>query len=250
MKTIAILQPSFLPWLGYYEQMVLADVFVHFDDVQFTRQDWRSRNRLKSPAGIKVVAVPVQKHEFSKTLINEIRVVNGQPWNRKLLKQIRAWYAKAEYFDDYFSAFQEILEIRFERLVDLNYALNDLLRNILCIDTPQYLSSEIPNKSEDRNMKIIDICRHHGADLLYEGQSGQNFMDLDMFRRNGDRVVFQEYRHKPYPQLWGSFESHLSVLDLLLNCGLRSRDIILSSPSPVFLTESKGLRTDSKVMRF
>lgn len=239
MKSISIIQPGFLPWLGYYEQMELADVFVHFDDAQFTRQDWRNRNRLKSPDGVSVISVPVQKHEFAKTPINEINIANAHPWSRKLLKQIRSWYGKAEYFDEYFPAFENVLQTRFARLVDLDYALNEAVRDILGIDTPQYLSSEIPGKSEDRNMKIIDICKHHGADFFYEGQSGMNFIDLAMFNRNGIQVVFQDYQHRPYRQLWGAFESHLSVLDLLLNCGPQSRDVLLSSPAPGFLRKDR-----------
>jgi hypothetical protein len=232
MKTIAIIQPSFLPWLGYYEQMALVDVFVHFDDVQFTRKDWRNRNKLKSPNGVKIVTAPVQKHEYAQTPINEIRIDNSQHWSRKLLQQIRFWYERAEYFDEYFPAFEKVVETRFEFLVDLNYALNDLVRSFLGIDTPQYLSSQIPNKLGDRNAKIIDICKHNGAGLLYDGKSAKNFIDIELFSQNGIQVIFQEYQHKPYPQPWGPFESHLSVLDLLLNCGTRSRDILLSSPAP------------------
>jgi len=232
MKTIAIIQPSFLPWLGYYEQMALVDIFVHFDDVQFTRKDWRNRNRLKTPRGTRVVTAPVQKHEYAQTPINKVRIVNAQPWRRKLLRQIRFWYERAQYFQEYFPAIEKVLETEFEFLVDLNYALNNVVRNILGINTPQYLSSRIPNKSDNRNTTIIDICRHHGANLLYDGQSARNFIDLEMFNRHGIQVIFQEYHYKPYPQLWGPFESHLSVLDLLLNCGTSSKDILLSSPAP------------------
>lgn len=226
MKRIAIIQPSFLPWLGYYEQMAHVDVFVHFDDVQFTRKDWRNRNRLKSPNGIKVIKVPVKKHNYAQTAINEIRIPDSQIWVEKLLRQMRFWYEKAESFEEYFPAFEKALRGKFDRLVDLNYALNDVVRHLLSIETPQYISSEITDKSEDRNMKIIDICKHHDADFLYDGQSARNFIDLEMFRLNGIRVAFQEYQYKRYPQLWGPFVSHLSVLDLLLNCGPRSRDFL------------------------
>lgn len=199
---------------------------MHFDDVQYTRKDWRNRNRLKSPAGIKVVSVPVVKHKYAQTPINKIGVANSQPWAEKLLQQIRSWYEKANYFDACFPAFEKVVRQEFDLLVDLNYALNNTVRNFLGIETPQYLSSQIMGKSDDRNTKIIDICRHHGADVLYDGQSARNFIDLELFRRNGIRVAFQDYRHKKYPQLWGPFESHLSVLDLLLNCGPQARDYL------------------------
>ncbi|MBA3013766.1 MAG: WbqC family protein [Proteobacteria bacterium] len=238
MKRIAIIQPSFLPWLGYFEQMARADVFVHFDDVQYTRKDWRNRNRLKSPFGIQTVTVPVGKHSYGISLINEIRIGMVPYWSEGLIQKISAWYAKSPYFDSIFPELCDILQSPFELLVDLNYALTDLLCRHLGIDTPQHKSSDIPNRTKDRNMTIINICKHHGADILYDGKSAQNFIDLDPFAAHGINVIFQDYMHTPYPQLWSGFESHLSTLDLLMNCGSESRDILLSSPVPEVLRVS------------
>ena len=232
MKLISIIQPSFLPWLGYFEQMARADVFVHFDDVQYTRKDWRNRNRLKSPNGIQTITVPVGKHEYGLTPINEIRIGNVPHWNEKLLQQVSFWYGKSRHFDTVFPEIRDILLSPFELLVDLNYALTNVLRRYLDISTPQHRSSDIPNSPEDRNQKIIAICKHHGADLLYDGKAAQSFIDLELFAAHGVSVIFQDYVHTPYPQLWGDFQSHLSALDLILNCGPASRDILLSSPVP------------------
>ena len=228
---IAIIQPNFLPWLGYFEQMARADLFVYLDDVQYTRKDWRNRNRLKSPAGVKIVTVPVKKHEAFITLINEIRITD-QPWQNKLLQQIQNWYGEAKYWSKVFPALQEIMEKDWKFLVDLNYALNDTIARMLNITTPCFLSSEIPDKAADKNQKILDICLHHGADILYDGQSARNFLNIDLFSKHGVSVVFQDYLHTPYHQLWGDFVSHLSSVDLLMNYGGQSSEILLASPCP------------------
>ncbi|MFZ5569082.1 MAG: WbqC family protein [Thermodesulfobacteriota bacterium] len=235
MRRISIIQPSFLPWLGYFEQMGRADVFVHFDDVQYTRKDWRNRNRLKSPDGVQMVTVPVQQHHYAQTPINQIRISYDSPWNEKMLHRISFWYKSAPYFEPVFSEIKAVLMMRFDYLTDLNYALLEILRKRLEIATPQYKSSDLPGKPEDKNAKIIDICRRHNADLLYDGNAAKSFINRDLFAANGISVIFQEYHHTPYPQLWGDFTSHLSVLDLLMNCGPESRKILLSSPVPELL---------------
>jgi hypothetical protein len=227
---IAIVQPSFLPWCGYFEQMAVADAFVYFDDVQYTRKDWRNRNRLKSPSGIKFVSVPVRKGRDREMLVKDALINYNHPWQRESIAKITEWYRTAPYFNEIFPVFGDILNNHFEFLVDLNYSLDQAIMGVLGIRTPTYKSSDIPEKSQDRNLKIIDICKHHGADALYDGKSAKAFIQEELFERYGIKVFFQDYKYKPYPQLWGDFESHLSVLDLLMNCGPQARDILLSSP--------------------
>ena len=229
---ISIIQPSFLPWLGYFEQMAVANLFVYLDDVQYTRKDWRNRNRLKSPSGIKWGSVPVHKGAGRGMLIKDACINYNNAWQENVIAKIVQWYRKATYFDDVFPLFRDVLENRYDFLVDLNYALDRKIMGYLEISTPLYKSSDIAKKSRDQNMEIIEICSYHGADILYDGKSAQQFIDKEMFRRSGISVIFQDYKHKPYPQLWGDFVSHLSVLDLLMNCGLQSREILLSSPMP------------------
>lgn len=233
MKRIAIIQPSFLPWLGYLEQMARADIFVYLDDVQYTKQDWRNRNRLRGPTGAATISVPIVNDNLSRTNINEVRISCAQKWQTKVLQQIDAWYARAPYVATILPEFELILQNQFELLVELNYALMHFLRKHFAITTPLVFSSEISGKSTDKNKKLIDICSYHGADLLYDGKAAQSFIDIDLFAAHGVTVLFQDYQHTPYPQCWGGeFVSHLSALDLLLNCGPASRDILLSSPVP------------------
>ena len=238
---IAIIQPGFIPWLGFFEQMAVADRFVYLDDVQYTRKDWRNRNQLKSNDGAKTVSVPVRKGSGRGMIIREARINDDHPWRSKLVAQIRQWYRHARYFDEVFPIVDDLLGRQYDYLVDLNYAMDAAIASLLSITTPTFLSSAIPDKSTEKNQKVLDICRYHGADVLYDGQSARDFLDLDLFAKNGIQVVFQEYRCCPYPQLWGDFVSHLSALDLLLNCGPASRQLLLSCPLGDILTTRKAM---------
>jgi hypothetical protein len=233
MTVVAIIQPSFLPWLGYFEQMARADVFVYFDDVQYTRRDWRNRNRLLSPQGVKYVSVPVLRSDRERTSINAAAVDHSRDWQRDICEQVRNWYRRAPYLDQYFPAFAALLQAPSPRLVDLIYPLNGWLQKELAVDVPVHLSSQVPGKGEERNQKIVDICRHFQADVLYDGRAAESFIDQELFRSNGIRVVFQDYQPRPYPQVGGGeFVSHLSALDALLNCGPQAAEILRASPPP------------------
>jgi hypothetical protein len=227
---ISIIQPGFLPWIGYFEQIAITDIFVYFDDVKYTKKDWRNRNRLKSPYGVKTISVPVYKNAGQN--INSALINYNHPWQNKLIAQIYNWYKPAPYFNSMFPILEKNIRTEFELLVDLNYSLDQVLMDLLDIKTPIFKSSDIQKKSSDKNMKIIDICKYYGASLLYDGKAAENFIDLELFKKNGIQVKFQNYIHQPYPQLWGGdFISHLSVLDLLMNCGPKSKEILLSNCS-------------------
>ena len=228
---ISIIQPCFVPWLGYFEQIAVADVFVYMDDVQYTKKDWRNTNQLKTQNGIKRIFVPVKKPSRC-TRINEAVISHDEKWQEILLNKIKAWYKKSLYFKEIMSLIDPIILSHFEKLVDFNFALNNALLSYLEISTPIYFSSQVPRNTNDKNLRIIEICNHFNADILYDGKSAADFIDTDLFQRSGIEVYFQNYQHRPYRQLWGDFVPYMSVLDLLMNEGKRSREIILSSPLP------------------
>lgn len=216
---ISILQPGFMPWLGFFEQMCVADRFVYYDDVQYTKKDWRNRNRLKSPHGVKMVSVPVRKPASGSTMmIKEALINNDHPWATDLLAKIEHWYGKAEFFFAIYPELKQIILKKWKFLIDLDVALVDFFCQILKITTPCYYSSDIKEKSNKKNSRILDICKFHDADILYDGKSAKDFIDISFFKQNSVSVVFQDYVHPEYSQLWGDFISHLSVLDLVMNC--------------------------------
>ncbi|EKV26040.1 hypothetical protein C882_3327 [Caenispirillum salinarum AK4] len=231
---LSTIQPSFLPWLGYLEQAARADLFVYLDDVQYTKQDWRNRNRFKTPEGrVEFLTVPVTFSDRDRTLIRDVPIARQPGWQRKLLNRLESWYRKAPAFDAVFPAVRDILSADHARLIDLDVALTTYLFDAMGIDTPTAFASEVPDKSPDKNRKLIDICHHFGADVLYDGAAAAAFIDTELFRSEGITVIFQDYRPAPYPQVGGGdFVSHLSALDALFNCGDGSRDVLLASLAP------------------
>ncbi len=230
---LSSVQQCFIPWLGYFEQIALADLFVYLDDVQYTKKDWRNTNRLKSPYGVKPVHVPVRR-TTRETRLNQALISYNEPWETALLNRVHAWYGAAPFFAEVLPLLERPLAARYECLVDLTGHVNNEVMAYLGITTPIHFASNIPKLTTDKNARIVEICRYFsGVDVLYDGKSAQNFIDLAMFRQHDIDVVFQDYRQTPYPQLWGGpFEPNLSVLDALMNCGTGTRSIILSSPLP------------------
>ncbi len=234
---IAILQPVYLPWLGYFEQMVVADRFVFMDDVQYTRRDWRNRNRIKTAGGSIWLTVPVVKHR-RRARISDIEINYRQDWRRRHLRSIEVSYCKCPYFQPLFGELEQVLAATPARLLDLDCRLIRLLCRHLDISTPTSLSSEVPRAEEDagterdKNQRIIDICRHFGADLLYDGARAADFIDVERFRQSGIEVVFQDYRHPTYQQAFGEFLSHQSAVDLVMNTGSEAPEILRGSPRP------------------
>ncbi len=220
MKRAVILQPGYLPWLGFFEQMSRADVFVYLDDVQYTKNDWRNRNRIKTKDGTQWLTVPVS-FQFGQR-INEVTIDHASPWARRQVQALHSWYARAPYFERYIAELTVILNRRHALLVDLDIELTAWLQAQLGLPAATLRSSELGVTQADRQMRLIDICRALGCDTFYEGRAGMDYIDTALFEAHGVTVEFQDYAHPQYRQLWTQeqgFISHLCILDLLFNHG-------------------------------
>jgi hypothetical protein len=220
-------QPVYLPWLGLMHKIAIADLFVSLDHVQYGHDDWINRNRLKLKAGPSWLSVPVKKKGHLDKTIAEIEIDDTSPWRRKHWRTIQEAYARAPYFKDYAPFLEDTYSRDWKLLVDLNHHILTWLLQVLGISTPVYR----PQKSDfegANNALIIDICRKRGADTHVFGALARDYVDVNAFTRAGIAVVIQDYVHPTYPQLHGPFASHLSVIDLLFNCGRRSLDVIMS----------------------
>lgn len=216
MSTLVVLQPSYLPWLGYFDLMRRADVFVIYDDVPFDKHGWRNRNRIKTRDGAQWLTVPVRHHGLGQPLNSDIAI--AAPFARKHLTTLQQQYAAAPFREHYLPALQAVLQQPWQRLLDLNLALLHLLRGWLGLTTPLLRSSQLAIDGE-RNQRLINLCRHCGADVYLSGNAGQNYLDEAAFAAAGVSVAWHNYAHPVYPQLHGDFLPYLSVLDLLLNVG-------------------------------
>lgn len=216
--TVVVLQPGYLPWLGFFDQLRRSDVFVYYDDVQYNKHGWRNRNRIKTQSGPLWLTVPVRHSGLGFPRIIDIEIDARSPWARKHVQSIRQAYARAPYLPRYAPELEEMLERRWARLVDLDIAVAGMMARWLGISRPIMRSSELGITGE-RSERLVAICRRFGAKTYLSGDVAQDYLDTELFLRNGIHVEWQRFTHPVYPQLHGAFEPYMSAIDLILNCG-------------------------------
>ncbi len=226
-KVAVILQPGYLPWLGFFEQMYRSDVFIFYDDVQYDKNGWRNRNRIKTPQGEQWLTAPVLISGQNRPLIKDVLIDNKTDWAKKHLKAISQNYSKAPFLNKYFGFFEEILLKKWERLIDLDVSLIEKINEILNIKREIKFSSQL-GISGGKTGRLINICRKLEGTHFYEGATGKDYIDEKEFESAGVIVEYQDYKHPIYQQLYGQFIPYLSVIDLIFNQGERSLDIILN----------------------
>jgi hypothetical protein len=233
---VAIHQPHFLPWLGYLHRMASADLYVLLDHVQFERRNYQNRTRIRIEGTARWLTVPViqrsQKERITEKLVDN-RLGGARAWADNHYATLRHAYASAPCFNQYAAALRRIYDTRWERLVELNQACLDLLREAFEIRTPLVRSSELAVEGA-RGGLILNICRAVGADTLLAGMGGsRGYLDAEAFARAGVRIEFQHFAHPHYRQRGAApFASGLSALDMLLNCGPRSAELLRGLASP------------------
>ena len=228
MITAVVLQPGYLPWLGFFDQLHRSDVFVYYDDVQYDKHGWRNRNRIKTQSGPLWLTVPVRHGSEGLPRILDVEIDTRTPWARKHVASIRQAYARAPFLATYMPALEELLHRNWERLVDLDVACTGLMAEWFGLRRRIERSSTL-DVGGDRSERLVNICRHLGASRYVSGDSARSYLDVPLFERHGILVEWQQYTHPVYPQLHGGFVSHLSALDLLLNCGDRAPLIALGA---------------------
>ena len=229
MKTIGILQPSFLPWIGYFEQILKSDIFVLYDDVQFEKNSWRNRNRIKTSNGMQWLSVPVLTAGKGAQNINQIMIDVSSQWRRKHVNAITLNYSRAPYFKLYSEElFSILMDAKREKLCDLNVALILWLCAKMGITT-QVVSSSTLGISGAGVERLLCIIKHLEGDVFYEGSAGRDYINESDFSEAGIELKYQDYVHPEYPQLYGGFVPYLSAIDLLFNCGTKSIDVLISN---------------------
>jgi hypothetical protein len=224
-RTLVVLQPGYLPWLGFFDKLRRCDIFVYYDDVQFDKHGYRNRNQLKSPAGPQWLTVPVRHKGLEKPRIVDVEIEKGAPWGRKHLQSIKQWYAKAPYLQRYVPELEELLLRPWERLADLDVAIADLMCRWFGIRTQIERSSELGIEG-GQSERLVNLCLHFGAERYLTGNASKDYLEVDRFAPHGIEVQWHDYQHPVYPQLHGEFVPNMSALDLLLNCGDESAAIL------------------------
>ena len=226
--TAVILQPSYLPWRGYFHLMQRADVFVHYDDVQYTRQDWRSRNRIRVPGGVDWLTIPVENAGFltSKLSIKDARVHWKKDWTRSHRDRIIRSYERTPHFARYFPLIDAALSRREQLLVDYTIPLAEELAAALGLATRTVRSSELGIEDDDPTERLVRICAHVGADRYLSGPSAKDYLDESRFARAGIALDYMAYRYPAYGQIDDLFVPDVSVIDLLFMEGERAPGLI------------------------
>lgn len=214
---VAIHQPQYLPWLGYFDKIIKADAFCYLDNVQYKKNEWQNRNRIKTAQGRQWLTVPVS-YRFPQK-INEVKINNTVNWKRKHLQAMITNYSKAPFFAEYIGFFEEVYSKDWELISELNVYLIGRMQEMLNIKEKRTVLASTLSLSDDPTERLIDICKTLEGDTYLSGQDGAKYMDLERFKANGIEVSVQDFIHPEYPQLFGDFASHLSIVDLLFNCG-------------------------------
>ena len=221
---VAIHQPQYLPWLGYFHKILRADVFVLLDTVQFKKNEWQNRNRIKTAQGWQWLTVPVS-YKYPQ-LIGQVTITNKVKWQHKQRQAILSNYKKAGYYHYMDDLFDGIFSRTWELISELNISVVKGLAGVLGIDTPIYVASEVGEFPENPDERLIAIVKHFKGNTYLAGSGGRGYMELQKYEKHGIEVIFQDYRHPEYEQLFGDFEANMSVIDLILNHGDGSLDIL------------------------
>ena len=232
MKT-AILQSAYMPWLGFFNMVEEADIFVFLDDAQWTVRDWRNRNRIRTSQGWTWLTVPVKLEKtYYEYKICNVKIDNSQNWQEKHLGLLKSFYRRAHYFDEIYPLLDNILSKKHRFMVDLNYELIFWIIDYLKLKKIKFKYSQamnIPNelKKTDRLLYILEKIGN--IKTYISGPAAKSYIEMDKFENKGIKIIWHEYVHPYYEQnTWKSniFIPYLSIIDLLFNHGKDSLDIL------------------------
>lgn len=217
--TAVITQSNYIPWKGYFDAIATADIFVLYDDMQYTRRDWRNRNKIKTAQGVQWLTIPVEvKNKFHQK-INETRISDPK-WGRDHWETIRHAYAKAPYFNQYRDLFESLyLNAEEKYLSEVNFKFLSACCEVLNIKPHFRWSSEFELKGE-KSERLLNLCLDLNATEYYSGPAAKDYLDTSLFEGKGVKVNWFDYSDYPeYKQLHGEFDHAVSIIDLIFNTG-------------------------------
>lgn len=212
---VTIHQPEYLPYIGFFDRISRADIFVILDNVQYQKNAFINRNKIKTFDGWQWLTVPVKQREALKN-INEIEISNEIDWRVKHWKALLYNYNKAPYFKKYSDFFEKLYKQNWTSLANLDIYLIENIMDMLGLKKEIKKSSLLKANGKADDL-LINICKELGADTYFSGPGGRGYMDLEKFKEQNINVVFQEFTHPVYAQQFGEFIPNLSIIDLLFN---------------------------------
>ncbi len=218
---VVILQPSYIPWRGYFDQIRRADLFVFYDDVQYDKHGWRNRNQIKTAQGKQWLTIPVHSKGVTEGVpIKDVRIDWSRPWPKNHLKALTFAYQKAPHFKEYLPLLQAFYDRRDECLSDFTIETSILLSGELGIASTRFLrSSELPGITGVKTGRLIQILKHIGATHYISGPAARDYIEQEQFNEAGITLEYMDYNYPEYPQLYPPFDSYVTILDLLFMTG-------------------------------
>ena len=224
-------QPVYLPWLGLFHKISLANIFIFMDDVQYLEKDWNNRNKIKTPHGPKWLTVPVSVKKSASPILKDIVIDTSRrgtkdDWQLEHWKTIEGNYKRAPHFNKYAGFFQDMyVQKTWEKLADLNeYQLKYFLKEFGI--SIEYYKASVLQFTQKKSDLVLEHCLKFKADICVTGALGKNYIKEEDFAARKIKVYYQNYSHPSYNQLWGEFAPFMSVIDLLFNHGAESWEII------------------------
>jgi len=219
MKKIAILQSNYIPWKGYFDLIRMVDEFILYDDMQYTRRDWRNRNKIKTANGVVWLTIPVEVKGKYFQKINET-VISEPGWAKDHWATLKQFYSKAKYFKEYKDRFEKLYLNTDERLLSLvNYQFIRMINDVLGIKTKISWSTDydlIDGKSE----RLVNLVQQANGDEYISGPAAKDYLDVSLFEHENIKVTWMDYSgYAIYDQLYPPFEHGVTILDLIFNEG-------------------------------
>jgi len=227
MMVLTAHQPVYLPWLGLFHKIALSDTYCYFDDVQFLKKDFNSRNKIKTPNGEIWLTVPVLSKNYREKKIREIEIDNDQNWQKKHWKSICLAYKKAPFFEKYADFLEGIYQKKWRYLADINECMLFWFLKELGIKVNYSKASELNFQGQKSDL-VLDMCKKMGAGAYIFGALGRDYAQTEKFEKENIKIYFQDYKHPVYSQMHGDFIPNMSIIDLLFNCGDDSFKTLMS----------------------
>lgn len=223
---VAIMQPTFMPWIGYFAMIDRVDKFVFFDDVQFSKRSWQQRNRIKTSNGELMITLPVISKGKKDQEIRHVELSADHYSAERVLSTISQNYRKANFYNEYYHEFGEILQTQSRSLCELNISLIEWALKIWGIRTPLLRSSHLKAEGAKADL-LADICQKLGAKKYLSAPGSKPYIDeSSAFESKNIEVVYHQYLHPSYRQLWGEFMPYMAMIDLIFNEGPLGCDIL------------------------
>lgn len=209
-------QPAYLPWLGYFDKIKRSDVFIFLDTVQYEKNSYTNRNKIKTQNGPIWLSIPVIKTDHFEKIMSEMPIDSKSNWRRKHLNSIQMSYSKAMHFKELFPKLQDLYSRDYDNIVDATWYHLMFWLDVLDIHTKIIKSSTLNVHSKKSDL-VFDLCRAVDADYYISGALGRNYMEVEKFNSAGIQVEFQDYQHPVYKQLYGDFIPNMGIVDFAMN---------------------------------